>query len=186
MRWCPVQRNPLLVQPFLALEYEMEGKTGTHWIWKWGSHFFFHPYAELLHRVPLCQGSQLWRNWGAWSVFPYWDECVWVEGKSLADGSVELSSSSLPVGQEDRDGSLSAGHWLDPSPQLPRSTHTGNWSWQEVGMHPSLAPSPSPPFPSSFFLLSFCIFFSFSHLPIAAATESYLHDTIVCDCRMFT
>lgn len=30
-------------------------------------------------------------------------------GKTLADDSMGLSSSSLPVGQEDRDGSLSAG-----------------------------------------------------------------------------
>lgn len=96
---------------------------------------------------------RLWRNWGVCSVFPHWDECVWVEGKSLAVGSVGLSSSSLSVGQEDRDGFLSAGLWLDPSPQLPCSTHTSNWSWQEVGMRPSLAPS--------LLLLFHCPFFDF-------------------------
>lgn len=77
-------------------------------------HFsFLQNFCILCHcvRAPL-----LGRKGGVWSVFPHWDECVWVEGKTLADVSVGLSSSSLPVGQKDRDGSLSAGLWLDPSP----------------------------------------------------------------------
>lgn len=75
--------------------------------------FLMQNCCNLCHCV---RAPRLWRNWGVSSVFPHCDECVWVEGKSLADGSGGLSSSSLPVGQEDRDGSLSAGLWLDPSP----------------------------------------------------------------------
>lgn len=63
--------------------------------------FFMQNCCVLCHCV---SAPQLWRNWGVCSVFPHWDECVWVEGKSLAVGNVGLSSSSLPVGQEDRDG----------------------------------------------------------------------------------
>ncbi len=75
--------------------------------------FFMQNCYILCHcvRAPL-----LWGNWGVWSAFPHWDECVWVKEKTLAGVSVGLSSSSLPVGQEDRDRSLSAGLWLDPSP----------------------------------------------------------------------
>lgn len=37
----------------------------------------------------------------------------------------------------------SAGFWLDPSPHMPCSILTGNWSWQEVGMYPYCPPFPS-------------------------------------------
>jgi len=116
--------------------------------------------APYLRRtaVSCVRAPLLRRNWGVWSVPPHWDEYVWVEGKTRVDVSAGLSSSSFPVGQEDSDGSLSAGLWWDPSPELPRSTHTGNWSWQEVGMHPSPLPLHFSPIP-----LSSLLYFSLSH-----------------------
>lgn len=129
---------------------------------------------------------------------PYWNEndvldvlsflAVVYEGTGVSGGfypiqmsmfglglmhSVGLSSSSLPVGQEDRDGSLSAGLWLEPSPWLPRSTHTGNWSWQEVGMHSSPTASSSPPFSIFLSLFSLSSYLSLS-LPACAC---YYWDT---------
>lgn len=43
---------------------------------------------------------------GVWSVCPHYDECVVVVGKTPADVSAGLGSSSVPVGREDRDGAL--------------------------------------------------------------------------------
>lgn len=88
-------------------------------------------------------GLPCYEGTGVSGVFSAFEMSVFgLREKTLAYVSVVLSSSRLPVGQEGRDGSLSAGLWLDPSPLLPRSTHTGNCSWQEVSMHPSPAPPP--------------------------------------------
>lgn len=86
------------------------------WIRKWKSGRGC--YAAVLScgsmsGLPCYEGK--WEG-AAGEMFASWDEYVWAEGKMLADVTVGLSSSSLPVGQEDRDGSLSAGLWLDPSP----------------------------------------------------------------------
>lgn len=66
--------------------------------------------VELWHGARHCvRAPRLWWNWGVESAFPQWDECVWVEVKSLADGSVELSSSRLSVGQRTGTGLFQQG-----------------------------------------------------------------------------
>lgn len=72
--------------------------------------FFSPSNAELLHGTRHCvRAPRLWRNWGVESASPQWDECVWVWVKSLADGSVELSSSRLSVGRRTGTGLLQQG-----------------------------------------------------------------------------
>ncbi len=67
-------------------------------------------YAELLYLAPQCQGSPVMKEPGVSRVLSPIEMSVFgFRKKTLAGVSVGLSSSSLPVGQKDRDGSLSAG-----------------------------------------------------------------------------
>lgn len=126
--------------------------------------FFFVPSLQcgaVAWRSPLCQGSPVMMELGRRECFPPVRRVCLGGGKITGWRQRGIELQQALSGTEDRDGSLSAGHWLDPSPQLPRSTHTGNWSWQEVGMHPSLFSSllPSSSLPSFCFLYVF--FFHF-------------------------
>lgn len=102
-----------------ALErYKEEEDTSAHWNGnEAGVHIYiyFLSHPEVLYLVAQCQGSPVMKQTGSLECFPRlrWVCLGW---GALADVSAVLSSSSLPVGQWDRDGSLSAGLWLDPSP----------------------------------------------------------------------
>lgn len=98
---------------FLLFFLARDGRkfSSLDWIWKWDLFFLSLPSnVELWHGARHCvRAPRLWWNWGVESAFPQWDECVWVEVKSLADGSVELSSSRLSVGRRTGTGLFQQG-----------------------------------------------------------------------------